>query len=90
MLKIVNLPDKTGRLVLRDWSGQSEPYRHNLTLIDSDGEVVWVAELPKLAPPDFFVDVRVDGENIQANTWSCYLVTIERSTGRILDKIFTK
>ena len=85
-----DLPDGSGRVVVFDWSTNKQYRWRNLVCLDSNGDVVWTAELPENTGPDFFAGVKVDGGTIQANTWSCYALTLDPRTGKILSCIFTK
>ena len=65
-----------------------EPFR-NLVRISAGGAVIWRAELPGRTD-DAYVAVRFDGIQLQANTWSGYLVTLDIDSGRVLEATFTK
>ena len=85
----VDLPNGAGRLVVFDWetgSGSDE----NLVCLGLDGRVRWKAKLPTSDPSDCFVAVRLDGDLVRANSWSCYAVWLDPSTGRTLRTQFTK
>ncbi len=88
--KAVDLPDGSRKLVVLDWSSDGPKRRHNLVCVDAEGDEIWKAELPQGSSPDCFTDVRVDGTAIRANTWSCFVVTLDRNTGGILSAEFTK
>jgi outer membrane protein assembly factor BamB len=88
--KAIDLPDGSGKLIVLDWSAEGPKRRNNLVRIDTEGDEIWKAELPRGTCPDFFTDVRADGTTITANTWSCFMVTLDRETGTILSAQFTK
>jgi outer membrane protein assembly factor BamB len=85
-----DLPDGTGRLVVFDWSARKEYRWRNLVCFDRNGDVAWTAELPEDTGSDCFVGVKVDGGTIWANTWSCYVLTLDPRTGETLSRAFTK
>ena len=59
-------------------------------ILSSQGEIIWTARMPERTNPDFFVDVRLDDNVLAANTWSCFLVTLDADNGKLLSKTFTK
>ncbi len=88
--KAIDLPDGSGKLIVLDWSSDGPKRRHNLVRVDTEGDEVWRAALPQSSPPDFFTDVRFDGNTVWANTRSCWSVTLDLGTGKILSAVFTK
>jgi hypothetical protein len=66
----------------------------NIACVNPSLQVLWRAEA--LGPPgrtdaDAYVSLRLnDRGNLEANTWSCYRVEIDASTGKILSEEFTK
>ena len=85
----LDLPSGAGRLTLYDWETISS-IRENLVCIDLDGNVKWQAQLPTNDPLDCFVAVRMDGDLMRANSWSCYVVWLDAATGRTIRTQFTK
>lgn len=90
VFKSADLPDGTGRLVVFEWFPNNQYRLRNLVCLDENGTVRWTAELPANTGPDCFTGVAVDGDTIQANTWSCYALTLDPRTGKTLSCIFTK
>lgn len=67
-----------------------KPYS-NLFRVDSAGRVVWSADLPLPEDwTDFYVEVEIAEGELKAGSWSCYAMTLDSETGRILSKVFTK
>jgi hypothetical protein len=78
------------RIVVYDWSGDSAR-RENLVCLNSDRTIRWRAKLPEnTGPSDCFVGVRMDGDLLLANTWSCYAVWLDPKSGQTLRYTFTK
>jgi hypothetical protein len=85
----LNLPSGGGRVVVFDRetiSGQ----RENLACFDVDGHTKWTAKLPTSDPTDCFIAVRMDGDLVLANSFSCYTVWLDAATGRTIRAQFTK
>jgi hypothetical protein len=65
--------------VLLGWSSNAKARSENLILLDAMGEFfVRAAQLPEGTSPDCFVNMKVDGAKLSANTWSSYLVTVAK------------
>jgi hypothetical protein len=77
--KILPLPDRDGCLVLLDPGSSRVPTFENLLLVNSDGAVVWKAQLSK--PHDAFVDVLLSDRRIEAMTWCGYRLEVDTVTG---------
>jgi hypothetical protein len=60
----------------------------NLLCVDRTGNPVWTAKLPETQ--DVFVDIALTREGLQAWTWSCFMILLDRSTGAELKRVFTK
>jgi hypothetical protein len=60
----------------------------NLRCYGPLGEL-WQAELGEPSG-GHYVAFETDGDRILANSWDCYLVELDRDTGKILSKTFTK
>jgi hypothetical protein len=90
ILQEVVLPYNSGKLVLYDWISY-EGFRspQNLELHESSGNIIWAAKPPDDSA-DCFVRVRLDGDTIVANSFSAWMVTLDKQTGKILTKVFTK
>jgi hypothetical protein len=88
IVESVDLAD--GRVVVFDWSSNSE-YRHeNLVCFNRDGSVRWRPALPDNSGPDCFVGVTIDKGQIRANTMSCFALWLDPLTGETLKSVFTK
>jgi hypothetical protein len=92
IVKSIALPGTSDAIVL--WEGVLNRLNarndHNLVRLNGRGEIIWTAQLPERTNPDSFVDVRFEGNVLAANTWSCYLVTLDAENGILLTKTFTK
>jgi len=87
----IMLPDG-GKIVRFDPPMNARGCVENLVCLNADGSVRW-----KIAPPyppqgetDFFVAVKLDAEKLSANSWGCYLFTVDPKTGTISNPTFTK
>jgi hypothetical protein len=78
-----------GCLVLLVFEEGPKNFR-NLLRCRSDGTVVWHAELPDQTGPDAYVSFRIANHEIIANSWSGFQMVIDRDTGWITRKSFTK
>jgi hypothetical protein len=56
---------------------------------EPDGSVAWRA-LPPDGRRDAWVSVRLQEEAVVANSWSCWLVRLDLTTGAVIERIFTK
>ena len=83
------LEDRLGAIVLLDPDEVFERFR-NLLCVDLNGEIVWRAELPADDAVDAYVDAKPTRSGFVANSWSCWRVTIDLSSGEITDREFTK
>lgn len=62
---------------------------HNLMAVDRAGQVQWTAELPTEEPGDRYYKI-ASSEPLIAYSVRSYDCVIDQSTGRILNKSFTK
>ena len=62
----------------------------SITRRGSDGSVRWTAIPPKVEPQDARTAVRLEGQRVIANSWSCYLVQLDLETGNEIARTFTK
>jgi hypothetical protein len=88
------LPSSDDRIVLLnpDLGPPRQPF-YNLLRVDGQGNLIWRAELPASASPDRhdgFVEIRWEGSNIAANTWSGWYALIDPGTGKIREQEFVK
>jgi hypothetical protein len=56
----------------------------------SDGSAAWMAPLPRDDMDDAWTAVRVDGQQVIANSWSCFEVCLDLNSGREISRTFTK
>jgi hypothetical protein len=75
-------------IILLDPDSSEKPRFENLFCLARDGDIVWTASLPETR--DTFVELRFRGEQVVANSWSAFLLTIDPSTGSVLNCEFTK
>jgi len=87
--QVAHLPDG-GRLVVFDFQKNPKFRLNNLVCFDAEGQELWTAELPKNTGPDWFVGVAVKNEMILARTWSCFDLTLDLKSGKILTAAWTK
>lgn len=80
-----------GILVLleQQWTNPTKSFQ-SLLLASFSGEVLWYAELPNAGGADSYVDVRMYGTEISAYSFSGYICTIDRNTGKIVARKFVK
>lgn len=64
-------------------------YARTLSFIDDAGAVLWSSATPTSAPDDAWTGAEVRGDQVLGWTWSCQLVTFDRS-GVVLTSVFTK
>jgi hypothetical protein len=62
---------------------------HNLVAFDRSGQVLWRAELPTTDPGDRYYKIP-SSDPLTAYSVRSYDCVIDRRTGRILDRTFTK
>jgi hypothetical protein len=86
-LKLV--PGENGAIVLLDYSAQPHGPFQNLLRVDPDGAIVWVAELPT-TNADAYVSFDLDRNEVHANSWSGYAVTIDIRSGTVAARSFAK
>ena len=68
--------------------GTEYPFR-NILRCNSDGSLIWQAEMPT-DTEDAYSSVEWVGEQLHANSWSCYKVIIDDKTVTLLASVFTK
>ncbi|XAS67028.1 hypothetical protein V3C33_16410 [Micrococcaceae bacterium Sec5.7] len=88
-LEVQALPDTDSAIVLLDYMQMGSGPVGNLVRISSDGSILWVADLPNLAPSECYVSFEIS-DHVLANTWNGFRVEIDRETGKILKSLFTK
>jgi hypothetical protein len=75
-------------IILLDPDSSEHGAFQNLFCIERDGGIIWIATLPETH--DRFVQIRMRGNDLIANSWSGYMVTINPLTGRTIDIVFVK
>ncbi|HVZ87866.1 MAG TPA: hypothetical protein VHG72_12905 [Polyangia bacterium] len=80
----------TEAIVLLDYAAAPSGPSQNLVRVHSNGEIAWTADLPTSSSTDAYVAFELDGEVLAANSWSGHRVHLDRDTGRIVDRVFTK
>lgn len=91
IIKSITLPGEADTIVLWEATPNHLNARndHNLVRMNARGGIVWAAQLPQVGS-DSFVSVQMDNGKLLANSWSCFQVTLDIDTGRILTSVFTK
>jgi len=75
-------------ILLLDYYEASKAHQYrNLSHISADGALVWTISL---AANDLVTNVEWRGESLVAWTWGCTMITVDKSTGTVLDSAFTK
>jgi hypothetical protein len=79
-------------IVLLDYYEASKAHQYgNLFRISSDGTVVWTIGVAANDPGyDVVTNVEWRAGNLLASTWGCATLTIDKSTGAVLDSAFRK
>lgn len=87
----IDLSDDRGSILLYDYMLEEVKDGRNLMRVSASGDIVWKASLPFVsAIPDCFVEIRLEGGKLIANTYSCYLVAVDIEDGRSTVLAFTK
>jgi len=87
--QIVELPEMEMCIVLLDPDQRKGTFR-NLIAMDTNGYILWKAELPDPLGGDVYLDVSLQDDFLVAHSWSGFKVIIDTKSGRILSKKFTK
>lgn len=83
------VPRTNDAIVLLNPDEQMDGHSGALLRLFPDGSVAWRV-VPAFENGDAFVAVKWVGDQLIANTWSCYSVVVDVDTGRLFDAIFTK
>jgi len=83
--KILPIPENTDLIVLLS---HKISFR-NILRCHPNGKIVWLAELPTDSN-DVYTHIDWNGNSLTANSWSCFYVTLDINTGKILSSAFTK
>jgi hypothetical protein len=86
MANAISLPDGRGQLELPETAGG---YVSAVVCQGADGSVDWRA-LPPEGASDAWVTVYLDGNEVVANSWSCWRVRFDLATGIETSRLFTK
>ncbi len=81
------LPGSDDRLFLVPTD--AEGYCKVMVAERADGSEVWSAYPPE-GDQDAWVSVRIDGDTVLANSYSCWLVRLDPASGREMERHFTK
>ena len=65
-------------------------YTASITKRRRDGSAAWTALPPGGDLQDAWTAVRVDGQQVVANSWSCFEVRLDLDTGKEITRQFTK
>ena len=82
----ISLPDGSGQLELPD---AEDGYVSAVICKRPDGTVRWRA-LPPEGASDAWVTIRLDGDEVVTNSWSCWRVRFDLATGTETGRLFTK
>jgi hypothetical protein len=83
------LPINDGRcLILLDTGISTKEVFENLLCVDHSGIEVWKAQLPD--QPDSFVKFKMTACGLYAWTWSSWMLNIDLTTGKIIERQFVK
>jgi len=82
----ITLPDGSGHLEL---PGTEDGYVAAIICRSPDGSMRWQA-LPPGGGADAWVAVRLEGNEVVANSWSCWCVRFDPTTGAETRRHFTK
>jgi len=75
--------------VLYDYLADEVKDGSNLMRLDNEGHLIWKAKPPG-GNLDYFTGVKWDGRVITANTWCCYIVSLDLENGEVTVLAFTK
>jgi hypothetical protein len=84
------VPGEDGAVVLLDYMGQPHGPFRNLLRVGPNGGTVWVADLPTASNTDAYVSFDLDRNEVRANSWSGYAVSIDVRSGAVGTKSFAK
>src|SRR5438552_8610468 len=84
------LPIEQGEkcILLLDEADYSKNLIYNLLCIDRAGSVIWTAPLPSC--PDSFVQIKLGGDSLHAQSWSGYRLVLDLQSGKVLSEVFIK
>ncbi len=85
-----SVPGSDDGLVLYDYYRPEKRYGsfQNLVRIRPFGSIIFRAELP--VGDDTYVSAEISNGELFANSWGCYRVHLDISTGTVLQRVFTK
>jgi hypothetical protein len=86
MPRVIGLPDGSGVLELSDVGGG---HIGSILCRDADGTVRWEA-LPPDGVQDSWTAVDLDARTVVGQSWSCWRVAIELTSGKEVSRQFTK
>jgi len=89
MPRVLSIPDSDDVLVLDDAPDPPEYYQRVLRC-RPDGTIAWTAAPPTNQPDDAWTTVHLQDNQVSANSWSCFRVTLDLATGAETERVFTK
>jgi hypothetical protein len=75
-------------VILLDGAASKVKVFEYLLCVERSGKVVWKAGLPD--QPDVFVKFEMAADGLRAWTWSAWMLRLDLSTGRTVDRQFLK
>ena len=82
----ITLPNDGGQLEL---PGTEDGFISTIICARPDGSIAWQA-LPPAGGRDVWVSVALEGDSVVANSWSCFRVVYDVTTGSETARHFTK
>lgn len=86
--QVIAVPGSSDTIVIGDTADRAVRYER-LCRMTCDGRRLWTVSPPNGAG-DAWVSARVDGDEVVARSWSCYLVWLDLDTGCELRRELTK
>jgi hypothetical protein len=80
--------DEARCLILLDTGASKREVFENLLCVDRSGKEVWKAQPPD--QPDSFVKFEMTAGGLYAWTWSAWMVRLDPTTGKIIERQFVK
>jgi hypothetical protein len=89
MVPMIQLPGSNDVLELAPTTDDLG-YTASITRRRLDGTAAWTALPPRGDVQDAWTAVQVNGNEVVANSWSCFQVRLDLDTGREIARQFTK
>lgn len=87
--EILPLRDGDDCILLLDFFDKASRL-NNIIRIKPDGSVLWRAELPKSDGFDAYTSVKWNNEDLEAYSWSGFVIVLSIKSGRVLSSFFVK